>query len=91
MASYVEHRFENHTAIYTAYVKFLATNSGSEKVAKLSLVVVDGIQVKVNTASTDALKAGSKADSCSAKASDLAKEVNLLTKHVKDLEDKGGK
>lgn len=89
MTSYVDHQFENHSAISTEYVKFLATNSGSEKAAKLSLIV-DGIQAKVNSASTDASKTGSKADSCSAKASDLAKEVNLLTKGVKALEEKGG-
>jgi hypothetical protein len=77
-------------AISTEYIKFLATNSGSEKVVKFSLVV-EGMQAKVNSASTDASKAGSKAGSCSAKASDLAKEVNLLTKRVKALEEKGGK
>ena len=32
MATYVEHQFENHPAISTEYVKFLATNSGFEKV-----------------------------------------------------------
>ena len=31
MASYVDHHFENHPAVSTEYVKFLATNSGSEK------------------------------------------------------------
>ena len=87
MAAYIEHQFENHPAISTEYVKFLATNSGSDKVAKLS-IVVEGMQAKVNTASTDASKAGSKADSCSAKVSDLVKVINLLTKRVKALEDK---
>ena len=90
MVPYVAHQFENHPTISTEYVKFLATNSGSEKVVKLTLVV-EGMQTKLNTAATDAAKAGSKADSCSAKTSELLKEISALTKRVKTLEDKGGK
>ena len=90
MASYVAHQFENHPAISTEYVKFLATNSGSEKVVKLT-TVVETMPTKLNTAATDASKAGSKADSCSAKTYELLKEISALTKRVKALEDKGGK
>ena len=32
MATYVSYKFENHPSVSTEYVKFLATNSGSEKV-----------------------------------------------------------
>ena len=91
MQVYLDHQIENHPAISTEYVKFLATNSGSEdKVVKLTLVV-EGLQSKVNSAATDASKAGSKADTCSAKTSDLLKELAALTKRVKTLEDKGGR
>ena len=39
MQVYLDHQIENHPAISTEYVKFLATNSGSDKVVKLTLVV----------------------------------------------------
>ena len=90
MQTYFDHQIENHPAISTEYIKFLATNSGSDKVVKLTLVV-EGLQSKVNSVATDASKAGSNADTCSAKTSDLLKEITAFTKRVKSLEDKGGR
>jgi hypothetical protein len=87
MSTYLEHQFENHPAVSTEYVKFLATNSGSEKVTKLE-EVVDGIKTKSTTAATDALKAMAKADTASAKYAELSKEVAALTRKIKSLEEK---
>ena len=53
MATYVAHKFENHPSVSTEYVKFLATNSGSEKVTKLS-DAVDALKSKTNSASDEA-------------------------------------
>jgi hypothetical protein len=74
MSTYVEHQFENHPAISTGYVKFLAT--------------VEVVQSKATAASTEAGKASSKADTSSAKCSELGKEMAALAKRVKMLEDR---
>jgi hypothetical protein len=87
MTTYVEHQFENHPAISTEYVKFLATNSGSEKVAKLALTV-EGVQAKAIAASSEASKASSKADTSSAKCAEMGKEIASLVKRIKTLEDR---
>jgi hypothetical protein len=87
MATYVEHQFENHPAISTEYVKFLATNSGSDKLAKLTSTM-EVVQAKAMAASTEAGKASSKADTSSAKCSELGKEMSALAKRVKTLEDR---
>jgi hypothetical protein len=90
MSEYVAHNFENHPAVSTEYVKFLATNSGSDKVAKLS-DQMEAFKSRVSTASDEAKKAVSKADTASAKTAELIREVALLTKRLKVLEDKSGK
>jgi hypothetical protein len=90
MTVYVDLQFENHPAISTEYVKFLATNSGSDKVVKLS-DQVDAMKLKVTSAADDAKKAVSKADIAASKHADVLREIAALTKKVKALEDKGGK
>ena len=40
MSTYIDYNFENHPAISTEYVKFLATNSGYDKVEKIEAVVI---------------------------------------------------
>jgi hypothetical protein len=87
MTTYVDHQFENHPAILTEYVKFLATNSGSEKLAKLA-TIVEGVQAKAISAATEAGKASSKADTSSAKCSEMVKEMGALAKRIKTLEDR---
>ena len=87
MTSYVDKHFENHPAISTEYVKFLATNSGFEKVEKLS-GLVDTLTEKLTKTMEDAKKAASKADNASMKLTDALREVAALTKRVKSLEDK---
>ena len=85
MSGYVAHKFENHPSVSTEYVKFLATNSGSEKVTKLA-EVVDVLKTKTSVASDEAKAATKKADVASSKISDLMKEIATLTEKVKSLE-----
>jgi hypothetical protein len=90
MSGYIEHQFENHPAISAEYVKFLATNSGSEKVERMD-GVVSSLTEKLNRSMEETKKAVSKADVATAKLSDLLKEVQVLAKKVKQLEDKAGR
>jgi hypothetical protein len=87
MSVYVSHKFENHPSVSTEYVKFLATNSGSEKVVKLT-ESLESVRIKANAASEDAKSATKKADIAGSKYSDLAKEVATLTQKVKALENR---
>ena len=64
MFTYVEHQFENHPAISTEYVKFLATNAGFEKVENLS-VQMTTLSDKLSRSSEDVKKALAKADTAS--------------------------
>jgi hypothetical protein len=90
MAEYVAHNFENHPAVSTEYVKFLATNSGSDKVSKL-VDQVELLKSKATSAADEAKRAVSKADTASTKTAELIREVASLTKRLKALEDKSGK
>ena len=87
MAGYVAHKFENHPSVSTEYVKFLATNSGSEKVVKLS-ETLETVKTKANNASDEAKAATKKADVAGAKIADLVKEVASLTQKVKSMESR---
>jgi hypothetical protein len=87
MAVYVSHKFENHPSVSTEYVKFLATNSGSEKVVKL-MEVVESLKGKLQSAIEDAKVATKKADISASKCSDLSKVVDTLIARVKVLEKK---
>jgi hypothetical protein len=80
MGVYVSHKFENHPSVSTEYVKFLATNSGSDKVVKLG--------ESVDSIKEEAKAAGKKADIASSKCADLSKELNILVAKVKALEGK---
>lgn len=101
MAAYVAHKFENHPSVSTEYVKFLATNSGSEKVEKISLAMEEmkssmkEFKSKSITASEEAKaatveskNAGKKADAASSRFSDIIKQLETLTAKVKNLEKK---
>ena len=87
MSNYVTHKFENHPSVSTEYVKFLATNSGSDKVVKLT-EAVEALKVKTIAAMDEAKAATKKADVASSKYADLVKEVGILNRKVKHLEDK---
>jgi hypothetical protein len=90
MTSYLDHHFVNHPAISAEYVKFLATNSGSEKVDKMESVIA-GLTEKLSKSAEETKKAINKADVATSKCSDLVKEVQALAKKVKQLEDKAGR
>ena len=80
MAGYVEHDFENHPSVSTEYIKFLATNSGSEKVEKMAESM---ICLKELTS-----KASAKADTASTKVAALTADLTAAIRRVKALEDR---
>jgi hypothetical protein len=85
MASYIDHKFENHPSVSTEYVKFLATNSGSEKVVKLQ----EAVEAVKGKASSDEVKAAAKkSDVVASKYAHLVKEVAVLTRRIKVMEDR---
>ena len=85
MSSYLDVHFENHPAISAEYVKFLATNSGFEKVERLE-AAMNGVKAQVEKASTDAAKARSIADGSASASSVAAKTIVELTKRIVKLE-----
>ena len=87
MAVYVAYKFENHPSVSTEYVKFLATNSGSEKVVKLA-EVVESVKTKAAAALDEAKAATKKSDIASSKYADLVKEIGVLTRRIKVMEDR---
>ena len=87
MTAYMEYSFENHPAISAEYVKFLATNSGFDKVEKME-ATVHGIKASAEKAAADALKARQIADGASSQAGVVAKNLDVITKRVSKVEDK---
>ncbi|KAI2494741.1 hypothetical protein MHU86_19778 [Fragilaria crotonensis] len=87
MATYMDVNFENHPAISAEYVKFLATNSGFEKVERLETTVAS-FKSLVDKASSDAAKAKSVADGSASAASSATKALAELVKRVGKLENK---
>ena len=87
MAGYISHKFENHPSVSTEYVKFLATNSGSEKVVKLT-ETVETLKGKAAAALDEAKAATKKSDIAASKYADLVKEMAVLSRRVKSMEDK---
>lgn len=77
MKSYIDHHFENHPAISAEYVKFLATNSGFDKVEKME-VAVSQMKEKVEKALDIAERALTKASTITDKFSAANKEIETL-------------
>ncbi len=90
MAGYIEHNFENHPAISAEYVKFLATNSGYDKVEKMEIIVA-GMKDNVTKAQELADKAAKKAEAATDKYSAANKEIEAMKKRIQILENKAGK
>lgn len=90
MAGYIEHNFENHPAISAEYVKFLATNSGFDKVEKMEILVMS-MKDNVAKALDSATNAGKQALVMADKFSAANKELEGLKKRVLSLENKGHK
>lgn len=90
MAIYIEHNFENHPAISAEYVKFLATNSGYDKVEKMEVIVL-AMKADVAKALDLADKAAKKGEMATDKFSAAHKEIEALKKRIQTLETKGNK
>lgn len=69
------------------YVKFLATNSGFEKVRKLE-AQVDVLKEKLSKTTGDSKKAIVKADTAAGKNAELVRDLLALTRCLKNLEDR---
>ena len=88
MTSYMEYSFENHPAISAEYVKFLATNSGFDKVEKMESTVT-GMKAAVDKAGADALKAHQIADGASSQGGGVVtKNLEAMAKRMTKVEDK---
>ena len=87
MGVYVAHHFQNHPSVSTEFIRFLATNSGSEKIDQL---VEQNAALKecVTKALNDAKAASQKADTATNKVADLVRELATITRRVKALEDR---
>lgn len=84
---YVDHSFENHPAIFSEFIKFLATNSGFEKVERLydQMELMKG---KVAAAVEDVKRSAAKADTASTKCADAVRDLTALTCRVKAVEER---
>jgi hypothetical protein len=87
MAGYISHKFENHPSVSTKYDKYRATNSGSEKVVKLQ-EPVEVVKGKANSALDEAkYYTTKKADVAASKYAELVKDIAVLTRCIKVMED----
>ena len=87
MAGYMDHQFENHPTIAAEYVKFLATNSGHDKLDKLTVLVKDQKE-NVASALAKAKSAVAKADIATGKSDSAKASFKSLSKRVAALEKK---
>jgi len=87
MAEFAAVNFEDHPAIASEYVKFLATNSGYEVVATLQKMVDELVADKAKMMA-DLKAAIKKADTASAHVDDLKKLVNTLAKRMDAFKNK---
>ena len=87
MSVYMDHNFENHPAISAEYIKFLATNSGIEKVKRLEASVTE-MKASIQKAVVESGKARSIADGVSSQVGVINKNVEAAGKRVSKLEDK---
>ena len=84
MAVYVTHKFENHPSVSTEYVKFLATNSGSEKVTQVAEALAE-MKLDMKNSTAEAKAAAKKADIATSRLSDLSTKVTKLEGTVESL------
>ncbi|KAI2496958.1 hypothetical protein MHU86_17543 [Fragilaria crotonensis] len=87
MTGYIEHQFENHPTIAAEYVKFLATNSGHDKVDKLEEAVKE-VKEDLAAAVKSSRAAVAKADGGAGKSDAVKTALDALAKRVKSLEDR---
>ena len=89
MAGYVDLQFENHPAVSTEFIRFLATNSGSEKVDKLE-DMMSTVKDNLTKVTEDTKRAGVKADTASTKTASLASELTAAVRRITALEARRG-
>ena len=87
---YVDANFVNHPAVSSEFIKFLATNSGSEKIEQLDATVTT-IKAALASAVADVRTAGSKSDTASTKCGELNNLITALARRVKTMEDRGSR
>ena len=87
MTGYIDHQFENHPTIAAEYVKFLATNSGHDKVDKLEASVKE-MKEDLASAVKSSKAAVTKADVGTGKSDSVKTALDALIKRVKALEDR---
>ena len=87
VSSYIHYQFENHPAIAAEYSKFLALNSGHEKIDQME-TVLKGMKEDVASALTKAKAAVAKADVATGKADTVKSGLEALSKRVQALEKK---
>ena len=86
---YLDYNFENHPAISSEFIKFLATNSGFEKVEALE-ATVSTMRTSVRDAAADARAASSKSDTATTRCAELNGLVTALTRRLTTLENRRG-
>jgi hypothetical protein len=87
METYIESQFENHPTIAAEYVKFLATNSGHDKVDQLE-AEVKAVDDRVDASLKASKAAGSKADIATGRCDTVKTLLEALAKRVEKLEKK---
>jgi methyl-accepting chemotaxis protein len=88
MKVYLDSHFENHPTITAEYVKFLATNSGFDKVEQME-ATVKLLKERLDKAADAAEKATKKGQEATDKFSLVNKEMEALKKRLQTLEGKG--
>ena len=88
MKVYLDSHFENHPTITAEYVKFLATNSGFDKVEQME-ATVKLLKERMEKAADTIEKATKKGQDATDKYSAVHKDIEALKKRVQTLESKG--
>jgi hypothetical protein len=89
IAVYIDLNFVDHptSTVTSEYVKFLVTNSGFDKVDKISAEMVD-LKVENKELRIELKKAQTKADTASSKFVDMKGSMDLLLKRMAKVESK---
>jgi hypothetical protein len=84
---YVNHSFQNHPSVSTEFIRFLVTNSGSEKIDQILEQLVT-VKEGVTNATSDAKAASQKAGTAANEVADRVRELTAATRRIKALEDR---
>jgi hypothetical protein len=87
MTVYIDLNFIDHPTVASEYVKFLATNSGFEKVDKIS-VEMTLLRTENKNLKLELKKAQTKADTASSKLMEMKISVGMLLKRMTKVESK---